>query len=138
MVPIAIRSCRSMTTAASQPLFSSPMMPSAGTRTLSKKTSLKGECPVATLSGRTVTPGACMSTMNMLMPLCLGFVGSVLARIAPKSLNWAPDVQTFCPLMTHSSPSRTALVCRLATSEPAPGSEKSWHQISSPRSILGR
>ena len=36
------------------------------------------------------------------------------------------------------SPSRTAVAWRLATSEPAPGSENSWHQISSPRSIGGR
>ena len=40
-------------------------------------------------------------------------------------------VHTFWPLTTHSSPSRTARVARLATSEPAPGSLKSWHQISS-------
>ena len=78
-----MRSCRSITTAAAQPLFSSPMIASAGSRTLSKKTSLNGEWPVATFSGRTVTPGACMSTMNMLMPSCLGLAGSVLARIAP-------------------------------------------------------
>ncbi|OPZ01146.1 MAG: hypothetical protein BWZ09_02785 [Alphaproteobacteria bacterium ADurb.BinA305] len=36
--------------------------------------------------------------------------------------------------MTQSSPSRSARVRRPATSEPADGSEKSWHQISSPRS----
>ena len=39
-------------------------------------------------------------------------------------------VHTFCPLTTHSSPSRTARVARPATSEPAPGSLNSWHQIS--------
>ena len=34
---------------------------------------------------------------------------------------------TFWPLTTHSSPSRTARVARPARSEPAPGSENSWH-----------
>lgn len=89
-------------------------------------------------SGRTVTPGACMSTTNMVMPACLDRSGSVRASSAPKSANWALVVHTFCPLSTQPSPSRTALVCRLATSEPAPGSENSWHQISSPESSLGR
>ena len=40
--------------------------------------------------------------------------------------------QTFWPLTTHSSPSRTARVASDARSEPAPGSLKSWHQTSSP------
>ena len=40
-------------------------------------------------------------------------------------------VQTFWPSMIHSSPSRSARVCRLATSEPAPGSENIWHHTSS-------
>ena len=42
----------------------------------------------------------------------------------------ATVVQTFWPLTTHSSPSRTARVASPATSEPAPGSLNSWHQIS--------
>jgi len=37
----------------------------------------------------------------------------------------------------QSSPSRTAVLRRPARSEPAEGSEKSWHQISSPESSLG-
>ena len=44
---------------------------------------------------------------------------------------WASVVHTFCPFTIHSSPSRTARVASDATSEPAPGSLKSWHQISS-------
>ena len=47
-------------------------------------------------------------------------------------------VQIFWPLMTHSSPSSTALVPRLARSEPASGSLKPWHQAISPERILGR
>src|SRR3954462_14616341 len=47
-------------------------------------------------------------------------------------------VQIFWPLMTHSSPSSTALVLRPARSEPASGSEKPWHQAIWPERILGR
>ena len=47
-------------------------------------------------------------------------------------------VQIFWPLTTHSSPSRTARVPRLARSDPAPGSLNSWHQISSPASSGNR
>ena len=42
------------------------------------------------------------------------------------------------PLMTYSSPSAMALVSRPARSEPATGSEKPWHQISSPVEMGGR
>ena len=41
------------------------------------------------------------------------------------SAQCAPDVQIFWPLITQSSPSRTARVRSPARSEPAPGSEKS-------------
>ena len=44
---------------------------------------------------------------------------------------WASVVHTFWPLTIHSSPSRSARVARPATSDPAPGSLNSWHQISS-------
>ncbi|MET0324793.1 MAG: hypothetical protein ABW219_06175, partial [Ilumatobacteraceae bacterium] len=43
--------------------------------------------------------------------------------------------QTFWPLTIHSSPSRTARVPRPAKSDPAPGSENSWHHFSSPVNI---
>src|SRR4051812_24690536 len=69
------------------------------------------------------------------MPLCFGASGSVRARRMPHSLSAAIDVQTFCPVTTHSSPSRTALVLTPARSDPAPGSEKSWHHSTSPRSM---
>ena len=39
--------------------------------------------------------------------------------------------------MTHSSPSSSALVCRLATSEPAPGSENIWHHIVLAGDVVG-
>ena len=43
----------------------------------------------------------------------------------------------FWPLTTQQSPSRTADVRSDARSEPAFGSEKPWHQMSSPRSMRG-
>ena len=49
----------------------------------------------------------------------------------PSVAVWASVVHTFWPFTTHSSPSRTARVASPATSDPAPGSLKSWHQISS-------
>ena len=48
----------------------------------------------------------------------------------PKFVSCAVDVHTFWPVMIHSSPSFIAFVLRLARSEPAPGSENSWHQAS--------
>ena len=56
-------------------------------------------------------------------------------RACPRSARCASVFHTFCPLTTHSSPSRTARVARPARSEPAPGSQNSWHQISSPVNI---
>src|SRR5919206_1971 len=50
----------------------------------------------------------------------------------------APDVHTFCPVTTQSSPSLTARVFSAARSEPASGSLNPWHQISSADRIGGR
>ena len=57
------------------------------------------------------------------MPLCFGASGSVRTRQNIMSAVLAPDVQIFWPLMTHSSPSSSALVESDARSEPEPGSE---------------
>ena len=105
----------------------------SSTRTSVKNTSLKEAPPVIWRSGRTSTPGACMSTRNMVRPLCLGLSVAVRVMISPTSLNCAPDVQTFCPFTSHSSPSRTAAVWIPARSEPATGSENSWQPMISPR-----
>src|ERR1700722_1479602 len=47
-------------------------------------------------------------------------------------------VQIFCPVTTKWSPSASARVDSAARSDPAPGSEKPWHQMSSPRRMRGR
>ena len=72
----------------------------------------------------------------MVRPLCLCCSGSVRASSRPKAANCALVVHTFWPLSTHvPSSSWRARVCTAARSEPAAGSEKSWHQTSSPCSI---
>ena len=72
------------------------------------------------------------------MPLCLGASGSVRVSTKIQLAVSAADVQIFCPLITHSSPSSTARVPRLARSEPEPGSEYPWHQRSWPERMRGR
>ena len=74
-------------------------------------------------SGRTDTPGECMSSTKYVIPLCFGASGSVRASKIIQSDLCAPDVQIFCPLTTKSSPSFTARVCNDAKSDPEPGSE---------------
>ena len=130
--PMETRSFISVVTATRQPSPSAPRRAESGIRTSVKKTSLNSASPVIWNSGRTSTPGAFMSTRNAVMPLCLGTSGFVRATRRPNDEMCARVVQTFCPLRSHSSPSRSARVESPATSEPAPGSLKSWHQISSP------
>src|SRR5881392_1248094 len=79
-----------------------------------------------------------MSTRRKLMPLCLGASGLVRTRRKHQSATCAMLVQTFWPLTTKWPSSRTARVWRFARSEPAPGSEKPWHQSSSAVRIFGR
>jgi len=69
------------------------------------------------------------------MPLCLGAAGSVRARQIAQSASAAWDVQTFWPSSRHPPSAFSARVRRDARSEPAPGSEKSWHQTRSPRRV---
>src|SRR5436190_8935727 len=69
------------------------------------------------------------------MPRCFGTDQSVRARSIPYSAWWALVFHTFWPLMTHSSPSRTAWVVSPARSDPLPGSENSWHHVYSPVAV---
>ena len=103
-----------------------------------KYTSLNSASPVSWRSGRTSTPGWCMSMMKYVRPRCLGASGSVRVSSRPQRATWACVVHTFCPSTTHSSPSRTARVLSAARSEPAPGSLNIWHQISSQLKALRR
>ena len=85
-----------------------------------------------------VMPGVFMSTSRKLMPLCFAASGLVRTSRKHQSATWAIDVQTFWPLTTNASSSRTARVCRLARSEPAFGSENPWHHSSSAVRIFCR
>jgi hypothetical protein len=73
-------------------------------------------------AGLIVMPAASMGTMNMLMPACIGLAS--LSVLAARNMYFPHQVvvQIFCPLMTHSSPSRVALVRSEARSDPALGS----------------
>ena len=73
-------------------------------------------------SGCRSKPGELVGTRNMVSPLCLG--SDVSVRVIRKTCvaNWALEVKIFCPLITHSSPSRTARVLALAMSDPPSGS----------------
>ena len=103
-----------------------------------KKISLNSGSPVIWRSGRTSTPGACMSTITYERPAWRSESGSLRPTRMQKSAMCANDDQTFWPLTTKPS-SRTSIDVRTPErSEPAPGSEKPWHQISSAERIFGR
>ncbi len=57
---------------------------------------------------------------------------SVTAKTMTKSASLPPVMKVFSPLMTHSSPSRRALVRMARASEPAPGSVMAKHDTLSP------
>ncbi len=71
------------------------------------------------------------------MPACFGASGSLRAISIAISDSCPNVVHTFWPFTIHSSPSRTAVVASEAMSDPAPGSENSWHHRSSPVSSGG-
>ena len=98
---------------------------------------MKCEAPVGCTSGRTSMPGVDMSTSRKVMPWCLGTSGLVRVSSMPQLQNCAAEFQTFCPVTTNSSPSRTARVARLARSDPAPGSLNSWQIWISAERIRG-
>jgi hypothetical protein len=100
--------------------------------------SLNSASPVIWTKGRTSTPSWSMSIRKYVRPRCLGASGSVRATSMHHLASCAYVVQTFCPVTTHSLPLRTARVFSDARSEPEPGSEKPWHQISSADRIGAR
>ena len=69
-----------------------------------------------------LTPGVSVGTRNMDAPLYTLTSGSVMAITMRKAAVRALDEKNFHPLMTHSSPSRTATVVNCCGSEPAWGS----------------
>ena len=69
------------------------------------------------------------------MPSCLGASGLVRAMQKPHWACWATDVQIFWPVSLKPPSTRSAFIDSAARSEPAPGSENSWHQTISPRRV---
>ena len=82
-------------------------------------------------------PGWWISTMKTLRPRCLGTSQFVRARHRAQSAHQAPVVQIFEPFRTHSSPSRTAVVCAPARSDPPLGSDRNCIQKVSPLRMGG-
>ena len=128
----------SVVSATFQPLPTPPTTFASGIRASSMNSSLNSASPVIWRSGRTCTASCSMSIRKYVRPLCLATSESVRATSMHHFEYCAPLVHTFWPVTTHSSPSLTARVFSDARSEPASGSEKPWHQISSPERIGGR
>ena len=132
------RSWASAARTSGQPPFTGPMVFASGTRTSSRNSSLNSERPLSWTSGRHVIPGLRMSTARQLIPRCFTASLSVRTSSRHQSAMCALLDQTFCPLTTHASPSRSARQRSDARSEPAPGSEKPRHHTSSPGRMGGR
>ena len=118
----------------------SPRLPSRfslGTITSSRKSSQNSAWPVICVIGRMSTPADCMSTISIEMPLCLGPSVSVRASTPHQRAYWPQETQVLEPLSTKWSSSSVARVRSDARSEPASGSLKPWHQISSAERIEG-
>ena len=96
-----MRSNISVVSAVPQPPPTGPTTASASSATSSKKTSLNSASPDSLRSGRTVTPGASIGTMNIVRPLCFGTSGSVRASSIPNDAKCAFVVHTFWPVSRH-------------------------------------
>ena len=94
------RSLPRVTAASRQPSPSAPIRWSTGMRTSVRNISLKCDCPVISVIGRTSTPGVVMSSTKYEMPLCFGADGSVRASRMPKSERSAHVDQIFWPFTT--------------------------------------
>ena len=68
------------------------------------------------------TPGVCRSTTNIDILRWRSTSGSVTASTIRKSAKLACEENHFSPLITHSSPSSSALVTKPVGSEPPRGS----------------
>ena len=121
-----------------QPPLSGPTRFSFGTRTSVKNTSLKSQKSgsVSSGNGRRSTPGVVMSMISALMPLCFGASGSVRTKHRHQSAWCAPDVHTFWPFTTNSSPIELGAGASGSRGRcPAPGSLMPRHHEISARSV---
>ena len=103
-----------------------PSLPSVfvtGTRTSVYRTSQwvdqpRPACPITGTGRTTSTPGVSTGTMIWLARACGAASGSVTAMTMPNAAPSAPDENHLWPLITQSSPSRTARVRSVVGSEP--------------------
>ena len=102
------------------------------------KSSLNSASPVIWRSGRDLDAVLLHVHQEVGEAAVLGASGFVRATSMHHFDSCASVVQTFWPVTTQSSPSRTARVFSEARSEPDSGSEKPWHQISSADRIGAR
>jgi hypothetical protein len=129
------RSHERMYWATRQPALALPSMRCAGTWTSTNDVEQNSSTSAIVRRGLALTPGVSMSTRNALTPRDPG--SPVLARTTQRVACCAKLVHSFSPLISQSSPCARALVRSDPRSLPAPGSEKPWHQNSSPRSSRG-
>ena len=113
------------------PLCRPPITLNSGARASVMNVSVNPLVPVICRIGRSSNPfdapsGRCIGTSTYEMPRCFGASGSVRHRQNIMFAICAPEVHTFCPVITTSSPSTTPRVCSPARSDPASGSEKPW------------
>jgi hypothetical protein len=128
---MATRSKASVAIATFQPPSTAPTTASSGRKTSSRKTSLNSASPSMCASGRTVTPSLSIGSRKYVIPRCRSPPPVRASRMACAA-SCARLVQIFCPEIRQPPSARSALVRRDARSDPESGSEKSWHQISSP------
>ena len=121
-----------------KPVSSGPIRSALLTRTLSKASSAVSDSSWPTLSSTRPTekPSSEVSTPKRLMPLAF-FSGLVRAATTTRSALPPLVMKVLEPLMIQSSPSWTAVVRRLARSEPPPGSVMPMAVSSSPEQNLG-
>ena len=118
---------------------SSPMIASTGTRTFLSVTSAwsDGMLNVHHMNS-TLKPGVLVGTMIAVMPL----PSPGLPEVRANTMSWVarcrPLLKRLAPLITHSSPSRTAVVSSQVASEPWLGSVRPNAMRTSPVNIRSR
>ena len=127
------RSCGRNCIIEMKPVSSGPTRSALLTRTSSKDSSAVSDSSWPTLSSTrpTLKPSRVVSTAKSEMPLAF-FSGLVRAATSTRSAEPPLVMKVLEPLMIQSSPSRTAVVRRLARSEPPPGSVMPIAVTSSP------
>src|SRR5581483_11324619 len=120
------------------PPSTSPTTLPAAVLAPAKNTSQNSSPPARLRMVRTSTPGWWRGTSSIEIPRWRGASRLVWHSTYSQSARCPKVVQTFCPSMTHSSPSSSARVVSEARSEPAPGSLKPCPHISSHAVMAGR